>query len=425
MGRCDIVVIGAGPGGLVAARAAADRGMKVVLVESKKEVATITRTCAQIFYLTHIGSGQAYTGPVKIDIRAGNNVKLVFTDMDLSVDYNGIARACYDWRFLSPGGTCVCTARNNLWGFVLNKGQLLQGLCDEVAGRGVEMRMETRALNVENTDTGVSVTVRDKSGKKETIYAQKAVVANGINSRLVEKLGLNKDRKQLGGAVKVFGYILDEANCPYGPSTWLTFTYPSITPFINVWMGPMAEGTWQLAATARGKESPVKVMEKFLTGSNYVSWIKDAKIIHTNSCSVTPRYPIREPVVGNIYIAGDAASVAETWMQGAMACGYQAVKAIANEAPEEYLSWWDGAFHFNTPTYYEELARYPALNVFFNDEEVDYLYGLMNDRVVDSIVNEVLRQEEYIKRERPELAEKLEKIKKITLQTTFKEEQKA
>jgi len=421
----DLAVIGAGPGGLVAARTAADKGMKVVLVEPKKEVATITRSCAQIFYLTHIGSGQAYTGPVKIEIRAGNKVKLLFPDIDLSVDYGGIARACYDWRFLSPDGTCVCTARNNLWGFVLNKGRLLQGLFDEVAGRGVEMRMETRALNVENTDSGVSVTVRDRSGKKETIKAKKAIVANGVNSRMVENLGLNKDRKQLGGTVKIFGYILEGVKTPYPPSTWVTFTYPSITPFINVWMGPMAEGTWQLAATARGDESPVKIMENFYKSSNYVSWIKDAKIVHTNSCAVTPRYPIKEPVVGNIYIAGDAASVAETWMQGAMACGYQAVRAIEQEAPEHYLTWWNGAFHFNTPTYYEELAKYPALNIFFNDEEINYLYGLMKDKVVDTIINEVLRNEEKIKKDRPEFTEKLEKIKQITLQTTFKEEQKA
>ena len=99
--------------------------------------------------------------------------------------------------------------------------------------------------------------------------------------------------------------------------------------------------------------------------------------------------------------------------------------SLFQEAPEKYLSWWNGAFHFSTPTYYEEFAKYPALNIFFNDEEVNYLFGLMKNKVVDAIVDEVLRKEDQIKKERPELTEKLDKIKQITLQTTFKEEQKA
>ena len=51
MDRVDIAVIGGGPGGLTAAKTAAEKGLKVMLVEAKKDITKITRTCAQIFYL--------------------------------------------------------------------------------------------------------------------------------------------------------------------------------------------------------------------------------------------------------------------------------------------------------------------------------------------------------------------------------------
>lgn len=415
MDQVDLVVIGAGPGGLTAARTAAERGLRVVLVEGKKSISKITRTCAQIFYLTHIGSGQAYIGQVKVEIGKDNRSRFLFPDIGLSVDYNGILRACYYWRNLSPNGACAFTARNKLWGFVYDKGVLLKGLMDEVEKLGVTVMKWTRALNAENTLTGVKVHVRDNTGKESDIEAKNVIVANGINSRIVENLGLNKERKPLGSTVRVYGYIMEGVDCPYAPSTWVTFMYPSITPFINVWMGPMAEGTWQLGATARMPDSPVAVMNTFLKSSNFVPWFKNANIVQKSACVITPRNPIAEPVVGNIVIIGDAAAPAETWNQGAMACGYQAVEAIQTGDWQKYVDWWTGAFHFNSIKYWEDFAKYPALNMFFNDDDLNYFYGMMDGQLVDSIVEEVIKNAERVRIERPDIYEKIKKIPGVSL----------
>ena len=411
--KADVVVIGAGPGGLMAAKTAAERGMKVVLVESRKDISVITRTCCQIFYLTHIGSGQSYSGPVRAEIGQDSNMKFIFPDLDLAVSYKGLLRSCYDWRYLSPEGTCVYTAFNKLWGLVFDKGLLLQQLLDEVRNLNVEVRLETTALDIRNDGGKTITTVRGRDGSTEDLEAKYAIVANGVNSRLVEKLGLNQERKQLSPPIKVFAYIMEGVECPYPPSTWVTFQYPSITPFINVWMGPMCEGTWQLAATAKHPDSAPNIMKNFLDSSHYAAWYKNARIISKSSCTLTPRMPINEPVVDNIMVIGDAAAPAETWVQGALACAWQAVRAMEKNAMQEYIAWWKGAFHFNTPKYYEELARYPALNMFMTDEELNYLYRLMKGKVVDWIFYEAMRHAEQIKAERPEVYEKLLKIEKM------------
>ncbi|KPJ59390.1 MAG: hypothetical protein AMJ42_02010 [Deltaproteobacteria bacterium DG_8] len=420
MNKVDMVVIGGGPGGLIAAKTAAEKGYSVVLVEAKKDIPKITRTCAQIFYLSHIGGGQAYTKPVRVEIESGGKAKLVLPDINFSVEYDGTLRACYDWRHLSPNGNCVYTSRNKLWGFIFNKGILLKGLLDDVERLGVTVRNQTTCLNAEDTRYGVKVQVRDSKGKTSSIEARKAIVANGVNSRIVENLGLNKTRQKIGTTLSGIGYIMEGIECPYPPSSWISFAYPSISSYINIWMGPMAEGTWQIGTTAKATDSPVNIMNRFLSTSNFAPWFKNAKIARKSAFSITPRYPIEEPVVGNMIIIGDAAAPAETWTQGAIACAYHAVKAIQEGTIKKYIDWWKESFYFNSPDYYKDFARYPTLNMFFKDNELDYLYGLIKNQLVSNIHEELIKHADKIRVERPDIYERLKKIQEISFEDTIK-----
>ena len=47
--KYDLIIIGAGPAGLMAAKVAAENGLSVLLLERKKNITAIGRSCATMF----------------------------------------------------------------------------------------------------------------------------------------------------------------------------------------------------------------------------------------------------------------------------------------------------------------------------------------------------------------------------------------
>jgi hypothetical protein len=116
-------------------------------------------------------------------------------------------------------------------------------------------------------------------------------------------------------------------------------------------------------------------------------------------------------VAGNVVIVGDAGASAESWVQGAVASGYQTVKTIEKERSGQdgygsYQRWWQKAFFFNDPWYFRKRAAHTLFNMVCTDEELDYIYSLYEDkRVLPTL--EFVRHPEIIKKDRPELYQKI------------------
>ena len=87
--RYDVVIVGAGPAGLMAARAAGENGLTVALIDRKTDIPKIHRSCGGVIGLNHAVFGQRaafhdeqikFTFPVLI--KAGFKPDNIFTTLE-------------------------------------------------------------------------------------------------------------------------------------------------------------------------------------------------------------------------------------------------------------------------------------------------------------------------------------------------------
>jgi flavin-dependent dehydrogenase len=415
--KYDLIVVGGGPAGLMSAKTAAEDGLKVILIERKRNISEINRACLQTLYVQKISpleGGKTYKEPVTVEVST-DKCRFHFHGPGFSLDYKGPLRPYLNWIQVSPSGYYVHRFRpnNKVWGFHYPKESFLSGLLESVEKAGVRVLRETAGIGGENTKNGVRMFIRgERSRELKTLEASNAVVAEGISSRIVQSLGLEKTRKAISSTfVKGVWYIVEGLKTDFPDSSLLTFTIPSIYTR-NVIVAMMANNRNSITA------GPIPY-RRLASHSALAPLLRNAQVVKMLSFSNFVRTPLREPVAGNMVIAGDSAAPTETWIQGAVACGYQAVKAIEKERNgergyPEYITWWQNAFSFNTPSYFSTLSEGYVLNRVCTDEEVDYVYSILQDKIgIPAVL--VWENFERIKKEKPQLYQKLTKSREHSM----------
>ena len=191
----DVVIVGAGPAGLMAAKTAGESGLKIALLERKTEISKVRRTDAGVIALNEYIYGQVVTFNRKTQT-------LVFPVSGFSLKYEGSWNDNrYGFHFYSPGGKRFMVGDwaklkkdpvKNSRGVALSKGLLLQGILGDAQSYGVEYFPDTNAMGVTTTSDGVLVETN-----KGEFRGRFVVAADGVNSRIVRSLGLNKQREFL------------------------------------------------------------------------------------------------------------------------------------------------------------------------------------------------------------------------------------
>ena len=401
--KYDVIVAGGGPAGLMAAKTAADDGLRVLLLEQKNDPARINRSCLQLFYLEWV-SPDGYIETVKAEV-SQDKTRFIFPGPGFSIDYTGILRPYCNAIWISPSEYKVYPFKNQLFGFYYDKEAFLAGLLAEAKKAGVEVRTGTPALGAENTPEGVKVFARTKSGE-ETFEARKAIAAEGVMSKIVESLGLNEKRKVFmkipgggGGSCVIDGV---ECDIPGHETAWLSFNIPSV-------------GRWGMGLMgANGKYTFFQYQETFGKIPRYAAWFNNARVVkRLGMGATTVRTPLRDPVAGNVVAISDAAAPIEVWIQGAVACGYQVAKATVKELNgqsgyAEYTKWWQKAFYCNSPGYFKRIVTHHLMNQICSDEDVDYIFKVFQyQSVVPSLA--LALEPEIIENDNPPLYKKYKK----------------
>ncbi len=421
----DLIIVGAGPAGLMAAKTAAEMGLKVVIVEKSKNFDHLKRACSAQIILD-----DGYEN----EFVQVNDGKIIFERNNFQVDYSGILKNVTDKFYYSPRGHKIHFANSDRKPFAVkfDKNRLLQDLCKECENLGVDIRMSTLAC--EGSDMGDYVKIGLKSDNKNyTLEAKKAIIAEGVNAKLTGIFGLNKNR-QLFATAHVVKYILKGVS-GYIPESWNLYYGKAYHSNAAVIVGPSlySDDTVELTLSGSANMRPVSIFENVITNSPLKSQLAKATVIDTLGCAVKAFMSLKKPYKDNVLSIGDSAAFVEVEVQGALMCGYHAAKAVNSELDgkngfENYTDWWNESFEFNRDEYLKVSQGY-ALVPTYTDDELDYLFSLVEGQTLEGtysqyktpklIWDSILQNQEQIKTERPEVFNKILNMNQLTLSGTF------
>jgi len=375
----DVIIVGAGPAGAVAAKFAGENGLKTALLERKIDIRTIRRICTMIIGIDEEGFGEYLTYNRR-------NKRFVFPHNGFSLKYDGPTRNIYGFHILSP-----CGKRFQLGdvkkakaegkppvALMVDKGYWIQIIVDEARASGVEVFTNVNVNHVRKESD--CVVLSDNWGNE---YRGKFVIAaDGVNSRIGRELGFNKKRVFLGTyrdmARTYEGVEIPESDVLMFCMGWRYSI--SVSPEIT-------EGHFHVAAASYNVDDKLdEEIDRFLGSEPYASWFRNAREIdHRTSCASNIASPIPVPFKDNVLVIGDASWMQETGNAAAMALGWKAANAVTEalikgqidkEGVSSYLEWYD-------KYYYQPRGKRLAssggadFKDYLSAEDIDYLVGMV------------------------------------------------
>ena len=378
MKRYDLVVVGAGPAGLMAAKVAAENGLKTALVDRKKVIPELSRPCTSVL-LAHRWSHGEY---VKVNYRDG---WLSFPANGFSVRYEGPFKNLNRYITYSADGhrmevtLCIADGGDAVSQNVLiDKSVLLNGLLEEAKKNHCDVYEGVNVTRAKQVDNGMAV-----GGEGCDLWGTFVIGADGVNSRLARMLGQNKERTFYGSSFNRVWRI-----CGAEP----TFT----DAHIHVLEGKGYPSYFCLCPQAQDDEFLISIgtcypgedFEKYrraiMEQSAFSPWFKKTKILRTDACVLSLMSPIAEPFAENCLLIGDASCFAQVSNHHALLCGWKAAHTVTvalinhtygKNGVTDYLNWWKKNFFDSASPVradlFETLER----------EEINYLFSLFKDPI--------------------------------------------
>lgn len=160
MERYDIIVVGAGPAGSSAAKTAAQKGLKVLLLE--KNPAPGMKVCA---------------GGIRPSVIR-----------HLDIDDEVIEREIDGFRFISPWLNEAEVSLKPEKAYTVYRSKFDKWLAENAVSHGAELRMNTEVTDV-SVDEDVVVTATSK-GRAKKFGCSILIAADGVNSKITRKFGI-------------------------------------------------------------------------------------------------------------------------------------------------------------------------------------------------------------------------------------------
>lgn len=304
----DVVAVGAGPGGSVAARFAAENNLSVLLLERDREPGIPVR-CAE-------------------GISGGSLEKFI------NIKPEHIAATITKARLNTPDGNHL-EMRTNFKGYILERRLFDADLCDLACEHGASMLTKADVTGLERLKDGkIKVNYRYHDKMREVV-SKIVIGADGVESRVGRWAGLNTALK-LSDISTSTQYTLSNINVD--PELISFYFGNKIAPGGYLWVFPKSKTTANVGLGISGNFAKEKPAQQYL--DDFVSRrFPEASITYKVYSGVPIACTLENIVADNVMLVGDAArqvnpitggGIKQAMIAGKLA-GEMAVQAIRKE----------------------------------------------------------------------------------------------
>ncbi len=307
--KYDVVVVGGGPAGSMAAWEAAKGGVSVCMLEKDRDIGY----------------------PVRCGEAAGESGLRQFVEIEDS----WIAEKITSVKLVSPNLTSVDIDFAAETGYILNRRIFDYDLSRYAANAGAEVYTKAYVKNVLANNGEVNGVVLDYLGEEKQIQAKIVIGADGLTSRVGRWAGLKTlvRMKDMESAVQY-----SVANVDIEPNKMIMYVGMNHAPGGYIWVFPKGKKFANIGIGISGKYSKHKSAQKYLDEFMEREY-PDAAILTTMCGGVPCAKPMEKPVADGIMLVGDAAHQINPMtgggivagMKGGWIAGQVAAEAIQND----------------------------------------------------------------------------------------------
>ncbi|MDD1676722.1 MAG: NAD(P)/FAD-dependent oxidoreductase [Methanomicrobiales archaeon] len=283
--RYDLLIIGGGPGGAIAAKTAACKGLSVCLVEKRPAIGV----------------------PVRCAEGIGKDILQQFIEPDERWISAEIDRAI----LVSPDGTSMVLEpqhAGNEVGYVLDRKIFDRELVWQAAAAGADIAVKTRAVAPIMENGKVSGATIESCGEVKNVRAEAVIAADGVESKFARWCGIDTT-VPLREIMSCAQYLM--TNLTIDPHATVFYFGNSIAPEGYLWVFPKGERSANVGIGITGRKSAPGKRAKDYLDAFVRSHFPDGRTIECIVGGVSVCRPLPCTVADGLLIVGDAARVVD------------------------------------------------------------------------------------------------------------------
>jgi digeranylgeranylglycerophospholipid reductase len=306
--KCDVLVVGAGPAGSMAAKVAAEKGVDVIIIEEHETPGTPVY-CAEGLSVGGIQDG------------------------GLEAVHPYVSQQISTARIVAPNGKTLDMTAENWTGYTLDRQVFDRTLTENAVKAGANLMTQTRATDVIKEGNQIVGVKAVKNGEEIEFLAKVVIGADGHWSIIRRRAGLQR-------------YFPDFVTCAQYQLGGLDLEDPTINEFYMgmnyapggyAWVFPKSKSVANVGLGVRKKhiKAPIEYLKDFCDNDPR---FRNAKILKKNGGICPVSGIIDKVVMDGLILAGDSAGMLVPMTGAGIHSGIEAGKMAGRIAAEAALA---------------------------------------------------------------------------------------